>query len=133
MNNSGYILAASTRGKDIYTTTDTKPEFGLIDGHAYSLISVKFLNNEHQLVRLRNPWGSTEWTGDWSDNSAKWTPKLRAALSVDEQEAMQNNDDGLFWMSFQDFTRLFTTLTVCKCRVKGLLFYIFDADFARGS
>jgi len=23
---------------------------------------------------MRNPWGTGEWKGDWSDNSKKWTP-----------------------------------------------------------
>ena len=23
---------------------------------------------------LNQPWGTGEWKGDWSDNSAKWTP-----------------------------------------------------------
>ena len=27
--------------------------------------------------KLKQPWGRKEWTKDWSDNSAKWTPELR--------------------------------------------------------
>jgi len=26
---------------------------------------------------MRNPWGTGEWTGDWSDKSKKWTPQLK--------------------------------------------------------
>lgn len=25
----------------------------------------------------RNPWGSMEWTGDWSDNSPLWTEEMQ--------------------------------------------------------
>jgi len=30
-----------------------------------------------RLVELRNPWGSGEWTGAYSDNSPEWTPELK--------------------------------------------------------
>ena len=53
---------------------------GVISGHAYSIISVhEFnLNGENvKLLKLRNPWGTGEWSGDWSDKSSLWTPQLR--------------------------------------------------------
>ena len=53
---------------------------GVVSGHAYSIISVHEFdcNGETvQLLKLRNPWGSGEWSGDWSDKSSLWTPKLR--------------------------------------------------------
>ena len=53
---------------------------GVISGHAYSMISVhEFdLDGENvKLLKLRNPWGTGEWTGDWSDKSSLWTSQLR--------------------------------------------------------
>jgi hypothetical protein len=43
---------------------------GIISGHAYSLISIHELETDEgpvRLCKLRNPWGSGEWLGDWSD------------------------------------------------------------------
>lgn len=49
---------------------------GLVDGHAYSLISAKVVQKESgdtvRLCLIRNPWGKKEWTGAWSDSSPLW-------------------------------------------------------------
>ena len=54
---------------------------GLQDCHAYSLIGARIVTDadlvEHRLVKVRNPYGMKEWTGDWSDKSKKWTWKTR--------------------------------------------------------
>ena len=45
-------------------------KYGLVGGHAYSLtdaVTVKSNGRDVDLVRVRNPWGHTEWTGPWSD------------------------------------------------------------------
>ena len=49
---------------------------GVISGHAYSIISVHEFNLDSEnvkLLKLRNPWGTGEWSGDWSDSSSLWT------------------------------------------------------------
>ena len=62
-----------------------------------------------RLVQLRNPWGKLEWRGDWSDNSALWTPALRTTLNEGH-----GADDGKFWMSFGDFIDYFGNVDVCR-------------------
>lgn len=43
--------------------------------HAYGLNDIMELEDPHnpeeplRLLRLRNPWGKSEWLGAWSDNS----------------------------------------------------------------
>ncbi|CAL4069245.1 unnamed protein product [Meganyctiphanes norvegica] len=76
---------------------------GLIRGHTYSVTSVrnvKLASGKQKLVRLRNPWGRTEWTGDWCDGSSKWND-----VDQDEKKGISLNTkaDGEFWMSFNDF------------------------------
>lgn len=44
-------------------------------------------------MQLRNPWGSTEWTGEWSDGSSLWNDETKAHFG------WSNEDDGTFWMS----------------------------------
>lgn len=54
---------------------------GLISGHSYGVIAAAYVQdgagNEIYLIQIRNPWGGTEWSGDWSDKSDKWTPELK--------------------------------------------------------
>lgn len=79
---------------------------GIVLGHAYTLLSAAQIQDKHgdfvRLVKLRNPWGSGEWKGNWSDASDCWTNKIREQLQY-----FDNEDDGLFWMDFNDFSRIF--------------------------
>ncbi len=72
-----YLLCASTPGEDNEQIERSlrKNENGLIAGHAYSLLTCKTIRG-HKLCKFRNPWGSMEWNGDWSDCSPLWTPEM---------------------------------------------------------
>lgn len=52
-------------------------DLGLIDNHMYTIIDAARVKNKDgkvvQLFQIRNPWGSNEWKGDWSDSSDTWT------------------------------------------------------------
>ena len=77
---------------------------GLVGGHCYALLGV-YEYNGTQLYKLRNPWGSGEWTGAWSDESADMDEAARAALGVVAE------DDGIFFMSAADFSKYFVSLS----------------------
>jgi len=89
---------------------------GLIQGHAYSMTAVRDVKTKSygqvQLVRIRNPWGnSAEWTGRWSDNSQEinnLTSSEKRTLDITK------DDDGEFWMSYDDFVNNFTKLEICN-------------------
>lgn len=113
-----YIMSASTPGEDEFSDSGRRPKTvgtGLIGGHAYTLISAKASSRGDRLVKLRNPWGSTEWTGDWSDTSPLWTAEMQAEI-----EPLSQADDGTFWMSFDDLIKHFCGLNVCMTRFPGL-------------
>lgn len=77
---------------------------GIVSSHAYSILDAKEVNTPQvkaQLVQLRNPWGHKEWQGDWSDKSDKWTMEMKLLLNFSDE------DDGIFWMSVQDFCKHF--------------------------
>ncbi|XP_052797971.1 calpain-A-like [Mya arenaria] len=87
---------------------------GLLSGHAYTITGIEKIQHkmgEEKLVRIRNPWADgTEWKGSWSDNDSNWQ-------WVDDETKqrlqLQKKDDGEFWMSFRDFCKHFSDLTIC--------------------
>lgn len=84
---SGFLLGAgSPAGSDSEANASTS---GIVQGHAYAILDVQEVDDV-QLIRLRNPWGRKEWTGDWSDNSDKWTRRMKAKLN------WVSADDGAF-------------------------------------
>jgi hypothetical protein len=103
---------------------------GLISGHAYSIQSViEFKDSSGQnqrLIRIRNPWGGKnlkEWTGAWCDASEEMimnyeliNQKIKEAdkneaelIDLDEKKRA----DGNFFMSYEDFVRIWCKLSVC--------------------
>ena len=76
----GFLIAASAGATK--ASKELLEEMGLIGFHSYGVLQVaevEIQNNEmdgtekEKLIKLRNPWGDFEWTGDWSDQSANWT------------------------------------------------------------
>ncbi|XP_053545722.1 calpain-1 catalytic subunit-like [Bombina bombina] len=85
---------------------------GLVLGHAYSVIGankVTSSSGEVSLLRLRNPWGFTEYKGPWSDRSSEW-----ASVLHNDQKLNLLKEDGEFWMSIEEFCRIFSWLVLCR-------------------
>lgn len=94
---------------------------GLVKGHAYGISAVtkvslgqsflsRFSAEKLYLVRLRNPWGEKEWNGAWSDESKEWE---QLSKSERDKLGLKLENDGEFWMSWDDFCIHFTTVTIC--------------------
>lgn len=81
---------------------------GIVSEHAYAILDVRKVSVGSKIILIRNPWGTVEWTGDWSSKSAKCTNKLKKEVKFN------NSNDGSFWMNIKDFVRKFTTVGICK-------------------
>ena len=81
-----------------------------VAGCSYTIMQFLEVNNE-KLLQIRNPFGVFSWKGDWSASSPKWTKEAirRVNPSLDE-------DDGTFYMSFDDFLNRFTAISLCRVR-----------------
>ncbi|CAL1546272.1 unnamed protein product [Lymnaea stagnalis] len=101
---------------------ETKLSVGLVRGHAYSLTDVRkiplkgtglfslFNREKIHMIRLRNPWGGVEWKGPWSDGSAEWK---KVSEAEKKELGLTFDENGEFWMSFDDFCRYFTHIDIC--------------------
>ncbi|XP_037777130.1 calpain-5-like isoform X2 [Penaeus monodon] len=103
--------------------TEMRTNVGLVKGHAYGITAVRKINigdtglfsifkgaQKIRMVRLKNPWGEREWNGAFSDGSPEWS---KVSASEREKLGLTFEDDGEFWMTFDDFVEHFTDLSIC--------------------
>lgn len=108
-----YIITGGCVGTGLAMEDQEKyAKLGLVMDHAYAIIEAKEAELEgrnERLLKIRNPWGAFEWSGDWGDNSEKWTEAAKAAFGFTGP-----SDDGTFWMSFDDYLKYFESVTICR-------------------
>lgn len=78
--------------------------------HAYSILDLKQVDST-RLLKVRNPWGRGEWNGAYSDNSNKWTTRLRNAVGFNPDSDAK--EDGIFWIELSDYATAFDTTFIC--------------------
>ncbi|XP_043914835.1 calpain-5-like [Protopterus annectens] len=117
----GGLISCSIRA---HSSADMEARLGcgLVKGHAYAVTDVRKVRLGHGLVaffkseklfmiRMRNPWGEKEWNGPWSDGSEEWQ---KVSKSEREKIGVTVEDDGEFWMTFEDFCKYYTDLILCR-------------------
>lgn len=110
------ILVAS--GNDYIMTTalpqrEGAKDVGLVEGHEYTLQYGKeydYQGENIRLLKIRNPWGSINYRGDWSQNSSKWNSELK---EVFDYKSVYDGE-GEFYISYDDFLYFFADVDICK-------------------
>jgi len=100
--------ACNTRGEP-RPQTESK---GIVINRAYAMVTGGDFE-DHRLMRMRIPLDeegrAREWTGKWSDDSPAWNSRLRQMLHFSKK-----NDDGTFWIEYEDFCRHFNKVYMCR-------------------
>lgn len=102
----GFLLGCGSPVGKSDSEADASP-WGIVQSHAYSVLDIVAVDGI-QLIRVRNPWGRVEWTGDWGDKSPLWTRRMKTKVNFVDRE------DGAFWMSWQDFCINFDEVYVAR-------------------
>ncbi|KAM8899900.1 calpain-5 isoform 2-T2 [Spinachia spinachia] len=121
VHNRDGLISCSIRATTI-EDMEARLDCGLVKGHAYAVTDVRkvrlghgllafFKSEKLQMIRMRNPWGEKEWSGPWSDSSEQWN---KVSKSEREKLGVTVQDDGEFWMTFDDFCQYFTDLILCR-------------------
>lgn len=106
---------------------------GILAGHAYGIMDVFKLPDErvrekgkdrdyHRLLRIRNPWGHTEWKGKWTQNSeteeleddenVEALEKYIESLEEDERFDLDDENDGTFLINFKEWRTIYNKFFV---------------------
>ncbi|XP_077148317.1 calpain-13-like [Ranitomeya variabilis] len=86
---------------------------GLVENHAYTIYTcaeVPVGKEVVRLIRLWNPWGTGEWKGDWNDRCPLW----KELKEEDRLRLQKIDDDGEFWICWEDFIKEFSNLIICS-------------------
>lgn len=68
-------------------------------------------------MRIRNPWGKTEWVGDWSDTSDEIETYREEIIeyidSLEDDEKFEiGKEDGTFIINYSDWSTIYNKLYV---------------------
>ncbi|XP_061828254.1 calpain-5-like [Nerophis lumbriciformis] len=123
VHSRGGLISSAVKVSSV-TEMEFKLPSGLVKGHAYAVTDVREVSLGRgmmssssskgvkiTLIRVRNPWGKGEWNGPWSDGSPEWK---QVSKSEWEKLGVTVQDDGEFWMTFDDFTDNFTDVILCR-------------------
>uniref|UniRef100_A0A672H067 Calpain 5b n=1 Tax=Salarias fasciatus TaxID=181472 RepID=A0A672H067_SALFA len=121
VHNRDGLISCSIRATTV-EDMEARLDCGLVKGHAYAVTDVRkvrlghgllafFKSEKLHMIRMRNPWGEKEWSGPWSDSSEEWN---KVSKSEREKLGVTVQDDGEFWMTFDDFCQYFTDLILCR-------------------
>merc|ERR1719324_844905 len=102
---SGCVLGCVLEQED---AADEPPD-GVLPNRAHGVLDVVEVESL-RLVRIRNPWGQTEWKGAFADHDQMWNkyPDLKDKL------VYEFGPDGTWWMRFDDWVTAFNQLYVCR-------------------
>jgi len=105
------ILVASSHSPPNGGSDSDASANGIHYGHAYSILEAKEYKRDGKtikLIKLRNPWASSEWKGPYSDYSSDWTPELKEYFGTEGVFG----ENGTFFMSYEDFSKEFRCVAV---------------------
>jgi len=127
MKRNGCLMGCSVSGGTEHCVRIDGVNTGILSGHAYSLndifeIADQDMDNPrktHRLLRIRNPWGRSEWQLKWSDNSNQietHQDKLQGYIDEleDDESFKLGENDGTFLINYASFRDIYNRIFVAN-------------------
>lgn len=73
-----------------------------------------------RVLKLRNPWGNTEWKGEGNESDSKFWNMIRN--TQEKQLFLKDfcvNNDGIFYILFKDYCKFFNQTHICYMEEDG--------------
>ena len=114
--NKGLALSLTVENKEV-------EEKGLFIYHFYILEDIEKVEIEKNknvfLLKLRDPESESNWKGDYNPKSNLWTDKIKSKINKNKLDLK----DGEFWISLDDFYKLFIRTDICHMLTDGFVTY----------
>ena len=112
--NKGLAFTLTANNKEVV-------QKGLYIFHIYNLEEAEKIeidkDNFVYLLKLRDPEDESNWKGDYNPNSNLWTDTIKSKIN---QEKL-NLKEGEFWISLEDFHKLFLRTDACHMLTDGFI------------
>ncbi|GMH77728.1 hypothetical protein TrST_g7574 [Triparma strigata] len=84
---------------------------GILKGWGYPVLDFVEINEKRlKLIKIANPWGVGGFTGDWGNTSPLWEENPDVSRACKKGAT----GDNAFWMTMNDFVRIFNVHYFCK-------------------
>lgn len=110
---------------------DETNDAGVACSHAYTTIGCGEFSTGSgtvKLIKVRNPWGQEQYGGDYSDDSYLWTDELRAAVHAELGDALEPNNEGIFFMDIDSYKTNFQLSVINQDTSKWNMDYFLALD-----
>merc|ERR1712113_449781 len=87
---------------------------GIKDDQAYLIEEIVEVD-DLKLFRLRNPYRTYDWKGDWSNYCDMWDTNCKMSFFCTWDDDNVNGD--AFWIDWKDFVKVFNEVQVCDLTI----------------
>ena len=101
---NGFIVCADINSKKENLLLN---KLGVLSNHAYKITGYGTLldsnGNIYNLIKIYNKYEITNWIGDWSPGSAKWSDEFKRYLNYDPDK-----DKDVFYININDYLKFYS-------------------------
>ena len=108
------IASYLARGSLVCAATKASASASVVGGHAFSVLEAVDCGGAFKMLKLRNPWGTDSFRGDFSAGSRAWLEhplvNLKCLGATGDSKQL---GAGILWMKLADFVQSYNCVQLC--------------------